>query len=345
MSDFHRCTLLMSDATKNQEVCELYTEGSHHRNLSVICLLQNLYYQGKQNRTMNLNTQYLVLFKNPRDQQQMSILGRQMYPNNFQYFMKKFQEATKRPYGYLLVDLKQETLETQRLCTNVLDTKTIYNTTNLNTPQCSFESPSDYIKEMEKMPSCMDCGLCFATSPDLQLHAKRGCPEASDEDNYQTARKRSKIDNRDDDSSDDESSDESVWDYLKANAYADTNKKFITLIDKYIEDGLSEKQARQKARQDLFDRNVKCLMKLYRDGYKISQLLERSTIHADIVKEKDKLIKTKDYDDEEALKCAVKKYKREFKDMIHLDETDSEDSEKSQESSDYSEETEDSEKD
>ena len=42
---------LMADVTKNQNICELYTEGSHHRNLSVICLLQNLYYKGKENRT------------------------------------------------------------------------------------------------------------------------------------------------------------------------------------------------------------------------------------------------------------------------------------------------------
>ena len=71
---------LMRDTTKNAEVCEMFTEGSHHRNLSVICLMQNLYFQGKENRTMNLNSQYIVLFKNPRDRQQMAILARQMYP-------------------------------------------------------------------------------------------------------------------------------------------------------------------------------------------------------------------------------------------------------------------------
>ena len=38
---------LMRDATKNSDICELYTEGSHHRNLSVICLLQNIYLRKK----------------------------------------------------------------------------------------------------------------------------------------------------------------------------------------------------------------------------------------------------------------------------------------------------------
>ena len=46
---------LMKDATKI-EICEMYLEGSHHRNISVICLLQNLYNKGKENRNMALNT-------------------------------------------------------------------------------------------------------------------------------------------------------------------------------------------------------------------------------------------------------------------------------------------------
>ena len=60
---------LKKDTTKNVDICEMYTEVSHHCNLSVICLLPNLYHRGKKNRTMNLIAQYIVLFKNPRDQQ------------------------------------------------------------------------------------------------------------------------------------------------------------------------------------------------------------------------------------------------------------------------------------
>ena len=42
---------------------------------------KNLYNKGKENRTMNSNSQYLVVFKNPRDWQQLVVLARQMYPN------------------------------------------------------------------------------------------------------------------------------------------------------------------------------------------------------------------------------------------------------------------------
>ncbi len=106
---------LMVDATKNKEVSNLFTVGSHHRNLSVICLVQNLFYHGRENRTMNLNSQYLVLFRNPRDVLQVNCLAKQMNPGNTGWFMDKFRKATAKPYGCLVIDLKQDTPDMERL--------------------------------------------------------------------------------------------------------------------------------------------------------------------------------------------------------------------------------------
>ena len=47
---------LMKDATQDKDVCELFIEGAHHRNLSVICIMQNLFNKGAENRTMSLNS-------------------------------------------------------------------------------------------------------------------------------------------------------------------------------------------------------------------------------------------------------------------------------------------------
>ena len=109
----------MKDATRNVHTCEMYTEGFDHCNLSVICLLQNLYHWGKGNRTMNLNMQYIVLFKIPCDQQ-VAELARQMYSNNWQLFLDAYQSATKELHGYLLVGIKQDTAEDARLKTKVI---------------------------------------------------------------------------------------------------------------------------------------------------------------------------------------------------------------------------------
>ena len=112
---------LMSEASNDKRICDLFTKGSHHRNLSVICLVQNLYYQGKESRTMSLNSQYLVLFNNPRDQQQVMVLARQMYPGQSEKFLSSYKMATSKPYGYLAIDLKPDTPNDKRLWPNVFE--------------------------------------------------------------------------------------------------------------------------------------------------------------------------------------------------------------------------------
>ena len=98
----------------------LFTRGSHHRNLSVIYIVQNLFHQGKGSRSISLNRDYLVLFKNPRDKLQILTLAKQMYPGQTDFFLNQYQEAVKRPFGYLLIDLKTTTQDNYRLRTNAL---------------------------------------------------------------------------------------------------------------------------------------------------------------------------------------------------------------------------------
>lgn len=43
------------------------------------------------------------------DRQQVIVLARQMYPENTQYLLRHFKEATSKPYRYLLSDLKPTT--------------------------------------------------------------------------------------------------------------------------------------------------------------------------------------------------------------------------------------------
>ena len=54
----------MIDASKDKRTVSLFTPGSHHRNLSVINIVQNLFHQGKSSHSISLNSHYLVLFKN-----------------------------------------------------------------------------------------------------------------------------------------------------------------------------------------------------------------------------------------------------------------------------------------
>ena len=114
---------LMSDASNSQAISDLFTKGSHHRNISVILLIQNFFIQGKQMRNISLNSHYIVLFKNPRDKTVARNIARQMYPNKTIAFQQAFEDATNTPHSYLFIDLKAQTQENRRLLTNVLNEK------------------------------------------------------------------------------------------------------------------------------------------------------------------------------------------------------------------------------
>lgn len=110
---------LMEAASENDEIQKAFTKYTHHRNLCILYLVQNLFFQGKMSRTINLNANYMILFKNPRDKLQINTLARQMYPRNSNFFLEAFEDATKQPYCYLLVDLKAQTPEDYRLRTGL----------------------------------------------------------------------------------------------------------------------------------------------------------------------------------------------------------------------------------
>jgi len=86
-------------------VCLLFTRGSHHRNISVILITQNLFHQGRNFKDISLNAKYFVLFKNVRDKRQFSNLGNQVLPEDNTGLFKAYLDAKKRDHGYLFLDL------------------------------------------------------------------------------------------------------------------------------------------------------------------------------------------------------------------------------------------------
>src|SRR3981189_3534682 len=72
---------LMEESKDSVAVTALYTKAAYHRPYFIINILQNLYFQSKQQRSRHLNTQYMVIFKIPRDENQIAVLSHQMYPN------------------------------------------------------------------------------------------------------------------------------------------------------------------------------------------------------------------------------------------------------------------------
>ena len=86
----------MIDAGKDKRIVDLFTRGSHHRNLSVIYIVQNLFYQEKDSRSISLNSHYLILFKIPRDNLQIVTLAKQMYPGQTNKAVRRSSQKTLR---------------------------------------------------------------------------------------------------------------------------------------------------------------------------------------------------------------------------------------------------------
>ena len=96
------CTGFHSEATSPNSKC--------HVNFSKLIL------SGKLMRNVNLNIEYVILFRNSRDKSQCGHLARQLEPKH----SKAFVDATSRPYSHLLVDLKPHTPDAQRYRSNSL---------------------------------------------------------------------------------------------------------------------------------------------------------------------------------------------------------------------------------
>lgn len=113
---------LMNEASTDTRLLNLFTKGSHHLNISVIFIVQNVFHQGKNMRNISLNCHYLLLMKNPRDKAQIYALARQLYPIAISKFVAAYENATKHPYSYIKVDLTPNTPDNIRVQTNIIPT-------------------------------------------------------------------------------------------------------------------------------------------------------------------------------------------------------------------------------
>lgn len=118
--------LILDDYMKEADkIADFFTRFSHHSNLSVIFITQNVFHQKKGMRDLTLSTQYLVLMRNVRDRSQISILARQLEPDNTKYIMDSYKDATEKPYSYLLIDFCQTTPNDRRLVSCIFPGETL----------------------------------------------------------------------------------------------------------------------------------------------------------------------------------------------------------------------------
>ena len=102
----------MMDKCREGRIAELFFKGRHD-NMSVVYLTQDLFH--KDQRLISLNSDFMVIFKNPRDASQFTHLAKQVRPHNIKFLQHAYQDAVEKPYSYLFLDLHPTTPEEHRV--------------------------------------------------------------------------------------------------------------------------------------------------------------------------------------------------------------------------------------
>jgi len=99
---------LQKEIANHDEISELFIRQGHHLGISVILLVHNLFFPGRDRVTINRNATYVALFKSPLDAQPVHILGQRLLPGEGKVFVKIFTKATKDPHSCLVIDGSQD---------------------------------------------------------------------------------------------------------------------------------------------------------------------------------------------------------------------------------------------
>ena len=110
----------MNNVVNDILISDLFTKISHHKNITVILLMQNLFPKGKYMRYISTNSTYMILMANTRETLQIQILSSQIDGANSKFILNCFNDATKnKPFSYLLLDFDQNTPDEMRVRTNI----------------------------------------------------------------------------------------------------------------------------------------------------------------------------------------------------------------------------------
>ena len=83
----------MNEISSNATISKLFTRGRSHSGCSLVLMLQNIFPKGSQSRTNSINAHYQVLFRNSRDNLQISVLARQLCPLNSKSFLEIYKKG------------------------------------------------------------------------------------------------------------------------------------------------------------------------------------------------------------------------------------------------------------
>ena len=92
--------LMLYYAKHTDELKKLFTMVGHHKRVSIIFVVQNLF---GVDRTARSNSHYICLC-HTADKLQIRSLASQLFASQSRMFMEAYEDAISKPFGYLLID-------------------------------------------------------------------------------------------------------------------------------------------------------------------------------------------------------------------------------------------------
>ena len=119
--------LIFADVYQNVSDTKKFLDlaiSGRHQNLHLLLLKHNLYQQSKHSKTIDLNVTQMLLLRNPRDNNQIDFLGRQLGCREL--LLNTYKSATQDQFGHLLIDLDPRLNENLRLSSNIISKPEIF---------------------------------------------------------------------------------------------------------------------------------------------------------------------------------------------------------------------------
>ena len=97
----------MLNSPNLKAIAQLFTVHGRHMNLCLAFLTQRLFNNNEHFRQISQNSDYICIFKNPRNSMDVRNMAMQITPKTLD-LLHMYTQATKTPYSYIFIDLTQE---------------------------------------------------------------------------------------------------------------------------------------------------------------------------------------------------------------------------------------------
>ena len=114
----------MHKAYNDMNISELFTKRSHHCNITVFFIIQNLFPKADFMTDIRRNATYVILMFNPSENKSIRLYSSQIDSQNPTFISDCFNDATRnKPFGHLLLDMHQMQSDEVRVRSNILGKK------------------------------------------------------------------------------------------------------------------------------------------------------------------------------------------------------------------------------